>query len=239
MKFAILRVARRFGFDITRYSPAHDPNQRLRHALERRRITTLFDVGANVGQFGQMIRMAGYAGDIVSFEPLSTAYARLTRCAANDRRWSVAPRCAVAATSGVIEINISGNSQSSSVLPMLDRHIAGDPRSSYVGKESVPTITLAEYIERCPPLRKAQLGVKIDTQGFERDVLLGLLPRMDQVQVIKTEVSLVPLYGKDAIGCLELFQMMADWGFHCISIDPNFIDSQAYEVLQSDAIFVR
>ena len=52
---------------------------RVARLLDPRGIETVLDVGANVGQFARMIRGAGFDGDILSYEPLSDAYRRLTR----------------------------------------------------------------------------------------------------------------------------------------------------------------
>ena len=85
------------------------------------------DVGANTGQFAQDLRASGYRGHIVSFEPLSDAHAALLVTASWDPLWDVADRCAVGAGDRWAEINIAGNSYSSSLLPMLDLHREAAP----------------------------------------------------------------------------------------------------------------
>ena len=90
------------------------------------------DVGANDGGFSSAIRAIGYAGRIISFEPLTGPYEKLRRRASGDTHWETI-NCAVGDTAGEVTINVSENAGlSSSVLPMLDTHINAAPNSAYV-----------------------------------------------------------------------------------------------------------
>jgi hypothetical protein len=65
--------------------------RRLSTLMESRKISLVLDVGPNAGQFGQFLRVdVGYHGQIVSFEPLADAYAKLQRLTSIDSRWSSA-----------------------------------------------------------------------------------------------------------------------------------------------------
>ena len=238
MRYAVLKLLRRFGYDVQRYGPHSDPMRRLQQAMKRQRVTTILDIGANIGQFGQRLRINGYEGRIISIEPLSTARAKLVAVTRDDPQWNVAKRYALGERCGEVEINIAGNSQSSSVLNMLDRHRVGDPKSAYIGTEKVPLITLDAFLDELPVLADVPLALKIDTQGYEAQVLAGLDRWSKNVKVIQAEMSLAPLYA-GSVGFNDLYRMMEERGFRCISIEPNFTDPNTYEVLQTDAIFER
>src|SRR6201999_3589650 len=105
------------------------------------------------------------------FEPLSTAHATLRALARNDPSWTIADRVPVGDRGGEIEINLAQNSASSSVLPMLDAHLAAAPHSRYIGKEIVPLSRLDDLLESTVGGRK--IFLKLDVQGFEGYVLNG------------------------------------------------------------------
>lgn len=239
MKYAILGLLRRFGYDVQRYRPHDDPLRRFQYAMARRKAEAVIDVGANVGQFGQRLRINGYQGRIISVEPTSAAHAAVSKIARHDSQWTVTERCALGSSCGeTIEINIAGNSQSSSVLGMLDRHVKGDPQSGYVGRETVPLMTLDALLDKYAGVTSQSMGLKIDTQGYEAQVLSGLHRWDACIDVIQIEMSLTKLY-EGSLSFIELYHIMEDRGFRCISIDPNFTDPHTYEMLQTDAIFER
>ena len=201
-------------------------------------IDVILDIGANVGQFAQVLRTGGYHGHIISFEPLSSAYATLIATAASDPLWDVAERCAVGASDGWAQINIAGNSYSSSLLPMLDLHREAAPPSAYQGREPCRVITLDSYIERTFSDPTTVFGLKIDTQGYESQVLAGLRRHHDRVKVVVCKMSLAPLY-TDGPGMSELCRQLAELGYRCVALGPEFEDPRSGELLQANGVFVK
>jgi len=198
----------------------------------------IFDIGANVGQFAQALRKGGYHGHIISFEPLSSAHATLIATAASDPLWDVAERCALGASDGWAEINIAGNSYSSSLLPMLDLHREAAPPSAYQGTEPCRVIALDSYIERTFSDPTTVFGLKIDTQGYESQVLAGLRRNHDRVKVVVCKMSLAPLY-VDGPSISELCRLLAELGYHCVALGPEFEDPRSGELLRANGVFVK
>ena len=114
-------LVRRAGYDVVRWPGARHGYLRSR-ILHRLAVEVVLDVGANVGQYGRDLRAFGYHGHIHSFEPMRGPFERLTVTAAADGSWT-ATRSAVGAESGELSINVAENSISSSLLPMLSRHL--------------------------------------------------------------------------------------------------------------------
>ena len=198
----------------------------------------ILDIGANIGQFAQGLRAGGYCGHIVSFEPLSDAHSTLVAAAASDTLWDVAERCAVGASDGSAEINIAGNSYSSSLLPMLDLHREAAPQSAYRGTEPCCIVTLDFYIERTFSDPTTTFGLKIDTQGYEAQVLEGLRRNHHRVKVIVCEMSLMPLYA-DGLDMSELCRLLAEFDYRCIALGPEFEDPRTGQLLQANGVFVK
>ena len=234
---AIKQMLKVAGIEARRFHPGSSPLARQMTAFHHFNIDVVFDIGANEGQFARELRAGGYSRTIVSFEPLSSAHARLLQASATDKAWHVQPRCAVGDRVGEIELNISGNSVSSSVLPMLSAHRDAAPQSSYQGRESTPLVTLDSVAS--PYLHGAQAPfLKIDTQGYEWQVLDGardILPRVSGIQI---ELSLVPLYDGQRLwrDCIE--RLEAD-GFQLWSLSPEFVDPATGRTLQWDGLFFR
>jgi FkbM family methyltransferase len=209
----------------------------LGYSLRQFKIDLVLDVGANRGQFGTDIRQGGYMGKIVSFEPLSQAHRELLSASAADSMWEAYPRCALGDHNGEVEINIAGNSQSSSILPMLEAHRSAAPESAYEGKEIVPIKTLdavaGQYLKdaRSPFL-------KIDTQGFEWQVLDGARHTLPHIKGILAELSLVPLYDGQHLW-REVIDRLEAEGFTLWAFTPVFSDQVSGRTLQVDGIFCR
>lgn len=237
LKKIIKKIINIAGFDLHRLTPASNPAFQLLKALNRFDVDLVLDVGANVGQFASELRSVGYKGNIVSFEPLSAAHMALSGAAGRDPKWHVHPRCAIGDHDGEIEINIAGNSVSSSVLPMMESHSSAAEGSAYVGVESVPLRRLdsvaPEYL-----VKSRRPFLKIDTQGFEWQVLDGASATLKHVQGLMCELSLVPLYAGEHLW-LEVINRLKAEGFALWAIQPGFKDPQDGRTLQIDAIFFR
>ncbi len=199
-------------------------------------IGLVLDIGANVGQFAGELFDNGYAGRIISVEPLPQAHAQLVAAAARQPRWQAFERVALGAEDGMVTLQVAGNSVSSSVLPMLERHVQAAPGSRPTQAIEVRQTTLdaafAGQLPQTPTL------LKIDTQGYERQVLAGGMRCLAQVPMVLLELSTVPLYDgqwlwTDAIAFLQ------EQGFELWFLHPDFSDPLTGRVLQYNGLFAR
>jgi FkbM family methyltransferase len=228
-------LLRRAGYDIVARDLSHPLERRMR-LLSERRITLLLDVGANSGQYVREMRGLGYAGRVVSFEPLQAAFEALRARARGDASWTC-KQIALGDGPGSATIHIAGNSWSSSLLPMLETHSQAAPESRYVGSETVSVRMLDEVL---PEVARPddRIFLKVDTQGYEKRVLEGARQSLRRIDLIQLECSLRHLYqGDDLIG--DLISWLAERSFLPVSIEPGFVDPLTGQQLQADVLFAR
>lgn len=210
---------------------------RLVQMLAWHHVNVVLDVGANVGQFGRELRLAGFAGRIVSFEPLSSAHARLLKTAKADPNWVVAPPMAIGRSDAQVDIHIAGDSVSSSVLGMLDAHLEAAPDSAYVGAERVLMRRLdtiaGEY------LREGDVPfLKVDVQGCESQVLEGARELIPKVVGLHLELALVPCY-REQPSFERVVNALRSAGFSLWLLSPGTVNESTGRQLQVDAVFFQ
>ena len=231
------KSARRFGIEVHRYDIGHSLDARVHALIGHHRVDYVIDVGANDGGYGMELREGGYRGPILSFEPLSLAHAQLNVRAAADPLWHVAPRCALGPESGSAKIHVAGNSVSSSLLPMLDRHVQSAPQSATVGEETVPVMPLDAVVGFGLEAADRAL-LKIDTQGYEMPVLQGAQESLRRCVGVRLEMSIVALYGGQVL-YRELIDYLDARGFDLWALLPGFVDPESGRLLQMDGMFFR
>jgi FkbM family methyltransferase len=180
---AAFTASRRLGLDVRRLRKSPGLVEFLAH----RKVEIVYDVGANTGQFGSWLRRRGYRGRIVSFEPVKAAFDRLKAAAEADGAWA-AHRLALGASAGGASINVSRNTQFSSFKRIRDDNPDSD--SEIVDSEEVPVETLDSIAQG----GLSATFLKIDTQGFEREVLDGAARLLKSTTGVLLELPIISLY---------------------------------------------
>ncbi len=205
--------------------------------LHHKKIDLVLDVGANVGQYAQNLIGLGYKGSIISFEPLTEAYEILSKKARKHSKWSVAEKIGLADYNGEAQINVSKNSVSSSLLNMSDEHINASPEALYIDKENIKVNKLDSVFHDYKN-NFHNIFLKIDTQGYEEQVLKGASKSLSEIKGLQLELSLVPLYENQKL-FIEMMEMIKSLGFDVYSIQQGFTNKQTGRVLQSDVVFFK
>jgi FkbM family methyltransferase len=230
------KTRRALGFDYSRYSPEHHPLARHRKQLQSFGIDLVLDVGANRGQTGTNLRAAGYKGEIISFEPSRDTFDILAKTARRDRAWHI-HNYALGSANASGTLNISSNSVSSSLLDILPAHLTFAPGAKYIAQQPVEMHTLDSlYDSLCA--RAHSIYLKIDTQGFEMQVLTGAANSLPHISTIQLEMSLVPLYRNEPL-FQDLYSYLTVRGYQLVSVDPAFTDNRTGRQLQIDGVFHR
>jgi FkbM family methyltransferase len=224
----------RFDFEVTRYNKGTNNVLRRSAILKNHNVNLIIDVGANTGFFGNEIRRSGYMGEIISFEPLGDAFEKLKETSNSDTSWKVY-NYALGAENSTQQINISANSHSSSILEILDTHTQAEVTASYIGKQEIQIKTLDSVFNDISG-KTNEIFLKIDTQGFELNVLKGATSSLSYIKTIQLEMSLLPLYEGQPL-YNEIMDFLHSHNYRLIDVEPGFADSKTGTLFQFDGIF--
>lgn len=232
LRALVNKIFRSYGYEIRAFNGSN-PHFQERVALEDPRVGMIVDVGANAGQYAQRIRRTLPKTPIRSFEPLPDAFQQLRALSAPDPNWEVF-NCALGRKDANLELVVAGNSQSSSFLPIQNAHLSSAPESASVGTISVPVKRLDSFIDEFPN----DLYLKIDTQGYELEVLSGGPRTLSRAMYVYLEVSFTQLYGGAPLAH-DVMSYMYRNGFELWTLTPGFSDQKNARLLQADMLFGR
>jgi FkbM family methyltransferase len=236
IKRLLKRIFNYYGYEIKKPNLREDHLKRRMKLINTYNINTILDVGANTGQYGKVMRTIGYRGKIVSFEPVGKSYQELLINTKKDTDWT-ALNYALGNFDGTTQINIAGNSVSSSMLDMLPSHLKHRPASKYIDKELINIIQLDTVFESIYKINDIVL-LKIDAQGFEYNILEGASYSLSHIKGIQLEMSLEPLYDKEKSMC-EMIDYLLLKGFKLMSLEPGSIDLENGQMFQVDGVFIK
>jgi FkbM family methyltransferase len=210
------------------------PAARRARLMAARDVDLVIDVGANRGQYAAALRAAGYRGRIASFEPLAEPYGALAGAAAGDARWDTWG-LALGARRAVAGLHVTEDSRNSSLLAVGPRHLRAVPDSRAVARETTEMERLDDVWPRVVgDARRPYL--KVDTQGYELEVLRGATATLDAIAFVEAELSLVSTYDGGPLFA-EVVGFLAGHGFEPIAFEGVLDDPDTGEMLQADAIF--
>ena len=224
MKKHIFGMARKLGYTIIPNWRLHSftSSEHLKKLFEFLDIDMVFDVGANTGQYYQYLRKeVGYQGLVVSFEPTPNLARLLKEKAVHEKSW-VIEDVALGSESGEFEFNVMENTELNSFLnPNHDETKLFVDLNVVREKVMVKTCAIDEiYKEITQKYGKKNVYLKVDTQGFDMEVLKGAVHTLDKIPALQIEVSVVPVY-YDAPTYKDIVSYLEERNFAMSGIFPN------------------
>ncbi len=138
---------------------------------------------------------------------------------------------------GEVVINVSAFTQASSLLQPSDNLVDMLPEAAASTRETVRCRRLDNVVEEyVHPGERALL--KLDVQGFEKQVLEGAESVLPDYSGIYIEVSVVPLYEGQALAP-EILDYLHRQGFEVWYITPGYVDPRSGQMLQYDVLLAR
>ena len=186
------RFARLFGYELIRKTKMPTLEAHLLKVLNCYKPDVVIDVGANIGQFGMMLRSLGYKGRIVSFEPVEATFQSLKKTASHDDLWDVY-NFGLGHHKHKAEINVFEKTVFSSIL---DPSEFGKSRYAHMNspiKQEINIDTLDNFIDE-NGLLENRIFLKMDTQGFDLQVFRGSGKTLNNVVALMSEISFEHIY---------------------------------------------
>ena len=217
-------VERVFGVQVIPYGQAAFVFERehLHRFLAHFKVDCVFDVGANAGQYAQMLReRAGYEGTIISYEPIPEFAAQLRMAAKSDPAWFI-EEFALGDAEGTSTFNIYASDQFSSLHAFSVAGAEQFPGDSQLARRvEVRTVTLAGEIAKY----RAKIGfrrpfLKMDTQGHDLAVAVSAGEELKTFVGLQSELAIVRLYAS-APTYREALDYYASHGFTLSAFVPN------------------
>lgn len=190
-------------------------------------IDSIWDVGANQGQFAFMAHAVWPNLPIYSFEPDPECFVRLKHHFDRFRIPGQPFNMGMGAEEGELELTRYADNVNNSFLPRpQDQHVVRD-------KVTVPCSTLDALGASVPTSHAALL--KLDVQGFELAVLEGASAFLGRCRYVLAEVAFSPAYTGGAHAD-EVMRALRGQGFECIQLLDILRDSGG-RIIEADMLF--
>ena len=218
--------------DLRVFLPGH-----LKSVFATLKINCVIDVGANVGEYGLMLRRIGYQGRIISFEPVHEIFEKLKQTAAGDDAWTTL-NIACGSSEEERSINIFSLGVLNSLLPPSPQMSSIDA----VGVERTETVSVRRldslFDEAIYGLDEPRVFLKTDAQGYDLEVIRGAGERVREVLGLQSEIALQPLY-LGVPDYLEFLEECRKLGFEPTGFFPIFHCPTSKQMVELDAVLTR
>lgn len=190
---------------------------------------TVIDVGANNGQFASLVLKTHPNSKIICFEPQIEPFNNLSKIFKNSKIKLF--RLACGSKNKTIKMNISNQNDSSSILDIGRHQIHYFPDTYLKKKEVIKVAKLKEIINLNKQTKPILL--KIDTQGYELEVLKG--SELKYVKYILIECSFIKFYKNQPL-FKEINKFLKKKNFYIFKCYNQTLDNKD-KIIQADYIY--
>lgn len=211
----------------------------LAKLLDYLNVDCVFDIGANEGQYAEMLRRkVGYRGLIISFEPIPQAAEIVRAKAKADPNWIVI-EAAISEFDGVTQFNVMNQSQFSSLS--TPRH---DDVNLFIGQNEICQsieVTVELLATALNRLRQSyhfkRPFLKMDTQGFDYKIVNCSKSVIREFVGLQSELAIKKLY-EDSIDFRDSLALYESCGFSLTAFVPNN-PGHFPRLLETDCLMIR
>jgi FkbM family methyltransferase len=203
----------------------------IQHSLQRLKINqfnpvTIFDVGAFQGDFALLTQRIWPQSKVYCFEPLSKKVAFINQLSKNNPNIKVFE--GLVGNKNIDNLEFNENETASSVL---EEHISKDFNKSVKKMRTIDTC-ITEFDLSYPDF------LKIDTQGFEYEVLEGAIQTLPHIQIILAELNFIDIH-KNVKLAADVIQWLDNNNFVAFDITEIHRRPSDNAIWQTDFLFVK
>lgn len=216
------------------YEHAH-----LTRLLHHLNVDCVFDIGANQGQYAEMLRKkTGFTGYIFSFEPNPSDASVARKRAHGDAKWIIS-EIAISEVDGTADFNVMRSSEFSSLS--VPSHVDVQLfRGMNVVQQTITVNT--ERLETTLRRLQAQYGIKrpflkMDTQGYDVKIVKASANIVREFVGLQSELAIAKLY-TDSIDFRDAITVYERCGFSLSAFIPNNA-GHFPRLIETDCVMVR
>lgn len=201
------------------------------------KLDVIIDVGANQGQFA-LAAADGYREAVIySFEPIPDVFPTLVSNI--ERRSNItAFNHALGMEDGEISFYQNAHSHASSILKITEFQKSAIPQTS---SQSVIQVEIKKldsvFADRVIEFSSKKVLLKLDVQGYEKQVLLGSQTVLTSVDYVLLEVSFVHMYEGEPLFD-EIDEFMKQSGYKLVA-PVGYLQTDNLQIVQLDVLYKR
>lgn len=224
------------GYEVIKSKRSPNFESHLKTIIGQGHFDVVLDVGANKGQFAKLVRKAGFAGQILSFEPVASTFLELERQTQSDSQWRVF-QLALGETKEQKKINVFDASDFSSLLKPSEFGKKTFDQLRTMREELIQIDTLDNFLRESGLNHFGRILLKMDTQGFDLAVFRGAKDTLGCIHSIVSEVSFAPIYD----GMPNYHAALAEYEGHGFAITGLFPVTRKSNqaIIEMDCVMVK
>lgn len=239
MKNYLLSIVKYFGYELipTWRKDSLPMSETLSKLFKANKISCVLDVGGNKGQYRDFLRYhVGYDGLIITFEPTEKNFEICSQRAADDDMWRVF-KYALGNHDEQKEIKIMKSDSFSSFLNPSVKNISYFSSDNVVESTEVVNVRKLDSIWEDLNINDYNIYLKMDTQGYDPNVVIGAIEHLDKVRALQTEASVIGIY-EDMYSLFDHVKFMNDYQFDICGMYPVSSDEKG-RVVEFDVIMIN
>ena len=249
MKNLIIKVLKKLGYTLKGIKPSikhNDFNSIVKFLLENKKnVHTYFDIGANKGQSIELFKKMNANSQIHSFEPTPKLYRDLVKKFENDKTIKI-NNIGLGKEKDILTFySFNKSSPVNSFLPMDKKskfykarlYNSSSNDSNFTNQTKIDVTSVDNY---CNDNNIKEIDfMKIDTQGFEEEVLQGSKKMLQEhkISIIQLEIIFGFAYEKNS-SMFKIEENLYQNGYKCIGI-TNSGNVLSWSAFQSDFLYVK